>query len=101
MDQVFEGTPKADIQLVGRRLTRGDVSPDWGSRLQWSIRRDGKEIATVPARADVSYEHDDPTPGTYEVALQMFKYINYKKDAKGEYTDSRFIDISNTVTYTI
>jgi len=27
--------------------------------------------------------------------------VNYKKDAKGEYTASKFIDISNVVSYTI
>jgi hypothetical protein len=31
----------------------------------------------------------------------MFKYINYLKDAKGEYTQSKFVEISNVVTYTI
>lgn len=101
MDQVFEGTPKAEIALDGHRVTRGHVSNDWGSKLQWVIRRDGKDVATVPARIETSYEHDDKTPGKYEIVLQHFKYVNYRKDAKGEYTESKFIDISNVVTYTI
>ena len=101
MDQVFEGQPKAVIRLDGRRVTRGDVETDWGSKLQWLVRRDGKPVATVSARMDSSYEHPDTTPGKYEIVLQMFKYVNYKKDAKGEFTESKFIDISNPVAYTI
>jgi hypothetical protein len=101
MDQKFEGTPKAEIKVAGRKLTRGHVSNDWGLRLQWQIKRDGKVISTPLARADDTYEHDDKTPGKYEVVLQMWKYINYKKDKKGEFTESKFIDISNVVTYAI
>lgn len=101
MDQVFEGTPKAEIRLQGRKLTRGDVFNDWGSKLQWQISRDGKVIATVAARAETSYEHPDKKPGKYDIVLQLFKYINYKKNGKGEYTESKFVDISNKVSYTI
>ena len=101
MDQVFEGTPKAEIQLDGRKVTRGEVAGDWGSKLQWRIRRDGKVLATVPARMEPSYEHPDKKPGKYDIVLQMFKYVNYKKDAKGEFTVSKFIDVSNTVSYTL
>lgn len=104
MDQVFEGTPQAEITLEGRRLTRSDVTHDWGSKLQWQIKRDGEVIATVAARAETTYEHPDTTPGKYEVVLQMFKYLNFKKDGKGpdaKYTQSKFIDISEPVTYAI
>ncbi|MBM82252.1 MAG: hypothetical protein CMJ78_16930 [Planctomycetaceae bacterium] len=101
MDQKFEGTPQAEIKLDGRKLIRGDVSNDWGLRLQWQIKRDGKVIATPLARTDMEYVHDDKTPGKYEVVLQMWKYINYKKNKQGEFTESKFIDISNTVSYTI
>lgn len=101
MDQVFEGTPKAEIRLEDRKVIRGDVSNDWGSKLQWQISRDGKVIATVAARIDAAYEHPEKTPGKYEIVLQLFKYINYKKNAKGEYTESKFIDISNKVGYTV
>lgn len=100
MDQKFEGTPKAEIKLDGRKLTRSDVSNDWGLRLQWQIKRDGKVVATPPARADMSFEFDDKTPGKYEVVLQMWKYVNYRKK-NGEFIDSKFIDISNAVSYTI
>lgn len=54
-----------------------------------------------PARADKHYEHPDKTPGKYEIVLQMWKYVNYAKDAKGEFTQSKFIDVSDKVSYTI
>lgn len=101
MDQKFEGTPKAEIKIDGHKITRGDVTHDWGLRLQWQVKRDGEVIATPPARAEMTYEHEDKTPGKYEAVLQMWKYVNYKKDKKGEFTESKFIDISNSVTYTI
>lgn len=101
MEQRFDGTPQAAIRLEGRRVIRGDVSNDWGLRLQWEIRRNGQVIATVAARADTSYQHADTTPGNYEIVLQMWKYVNYRKNPAGEFIDSRFIDISNRVTYTI
>jgi hypothetical protein len=100
MDQIFEGTPAAEIRLEGRKVTRGDVTNDWGLRLQWQVSRDGQIVATVPARANASYEHSDTTPGNYEIVLQMWKYIDYaKKD--GEFVNSKFVDISNKVSYTI
>ncbi len=101
MEQKFEGNPHADIRLEGRKVIRGDVLNDWGSLLQWSVRKNGKPVATVPARADQTYQHPDATPGKYEIVLQMWKYVNYAKDKKGEFTVSKFIDVSNKVTYTI
>ena len=101
MDQVFEGTPKAVIKISGRKLSRSDVTHDWGSKLQWQISRDGKVVSSVTARPDLNYEHPDKAPGKYEVVLQLFKYINYRKDKQGAYTQSKFIDISNKVSYTI
>ena len=101
MEQKFDATPKAELRLRGRTVTRGEVANDWGLQLRWVVRRDGKVIANPPARADYSYEHPDTTPGTYEIALEMFKYVNYQKDAQGEYTQSKFVVISNTVTYKI
>lgn len=101
MEQKFEGTPQATIQLDGRRLTRTDVTGDWGSRLQWEIRRDGQVVATPPARAELTYEHADATPGEYQVVLQMWKYVNYKKDGEGNFTESKFVDISSPVTYRV
>ncbi len=101
MEQRCEGTPRAEIRLEGRRVTRSEVTNDWGLRLQWEIRRNGQVIATPPARAVLCYEHADTTPGRYEIVLQMWKYVNYRKNASGEFTDSRFVDISNKVSYTI
>lgn len=100
MEQKFEGTPKAVIRLEGLKLIRSDVTTDWGLRLQWLIKRDGEVVANPNARADLSYEHADKTPGKYEIILQMWKYVNYRKK-DGEFVDSKYIDISNSVTYTI
>jgi hypothetical protein len=101
MEQRFEGTPQAVIRLEGRRVIRGDVTNDWGLRLQWEIRKNGQVVATPAARADASYEHSDTTAGRYEIVLQMWKYIDYRKNPQGEFVNSRFIDVSNKVTYTI
>ena len=49
MDQKFEGTPKAALRFEGRKVIRGDVENNWGSRLQWRVSRDGKEVAAVGA----------------------------------------------------
>jgi hypothetical protein len=101
MEQRFEVAPRATIRLDGRRVTRGDVTGDWGLRLQWEVRRNGQVIATPAARAEVGYEHPDTTPGRYEIILQMWKYVDYRKRPDGEFVNSRFIDISNRVSYTI
>ena len=102
MEQKFDGpTPKAELKLDGRKVTRTVVTHDWGLQLRWVITRDGKLIATVPARAETSYEHPEQTPGTYEIVLQTWKYVDYKKGSDGEFTNSKFIDISNKVTYKI
>lgn len=102
MEQKFDGTPpRAEIRLEGRRVIRGDVTGDWGLRLQWQVRRNGQVIATPLARAETSYEHTDQTPGNYEIVLQMWKYVDYRKDPQGEFLNSRYIDVSNKVSYTI
>lgn len=101
MEQKFEGSPQAEIRLEGRKVVRGDVANDWGSLLQWQVKRDGQVIATAPARADVAYEHPDIAAGEYSVLLQMWKYVNYAKNPQGEFTVSKFVDISNAVTYRI
>jgi hypothetical protein len=101
MDQKFDGqVPQAEIKLDGHRVSRSDVTYDWGLRLQWEIRRDGKVIATPAARAETSYELTEMTPGTYEIVLQMWKYVDYRKNAEREFINSKFIDISNKVTFT-
>lgn len=101
MDQKYEGTPRADIRLEGRRVLRGAVTNDWGLRLQWEVRHNGKVVATPNARAETAYEHPATTPGTYEIVLQMWKYVNYRKKPDGEFIDSKFVTISNKVTYTV
>jgi hypothetical protein len=101
MEQRFEGNPRAEIRLEGRRAIRTPVTHDWGLRLQWEIRRNGQVIATPDARADMSYEHFDTMPGTYEIVLQMWKYVDYRKRPDGEFIASRFVDVSNKVSYTI
>jgi len=101
MEQKFEGDPRADLRLEGRRAIRGEVVNDWGALLQWVVRKNGQVVATVPARADTSYTHADTTPGNYEIVLQMWKYVNYTKDSKGEFTASKFVDVSQKVTYKI
>jgi hypothetical protein len=100
MDQKLEGTPRVEIRLEGRRVIRGAVVNDWGSRLQWLVFRDGKEVAVVPARNADSYEHPDKTPGKYEIVLQMWKYLDYRKK-DGKYVNSKYIDVSNKVSYQI
>ena len=101
MDQKFDVPPQAEIRLEGRRVVRGDVRNDWGLLLQWEVRRDGKVIATPAARAEVAYEHPDATADKYEIVLQMWKYVDYKKTPSGDFINSKFIDISNKVSYTI
>jgi hypothetical protein len=102
MDQKFDGPlPRAEITLSGRRVTRSAVANDWGLQIRWLISRDGKQVAAVPARADASYEHPDTTPGKYAIVLQTWKYVDYAKGPDGEFKNSKFIDISNTVTYTV
>jgi hypothetical protein len=101
MEQKFDGTPKAELRLTGRKVTRSVVMNDWGMMLRFVVKKDGKEVATVPARATDTYEHPDTTAGTYTIVLQTWKYMNYAKDGKGEFTASKFVDISNVVTYKI
>ena len=101
MEQKFDVMPKAEIRLDGRKVIRGDVTHDWGLRLQWEVRHNGKVVATPAARAVTSYEHPDKAPGKYEIVLQIWKYVDYAKTPAGEFTNSKFIDISNKVSYTI
>lgn len=101
MEQKFEGTPKAEIRLEGQQVIRSDVTNDWGSRLQWVVRHDGQVEATPNARGSDRYEHPDKTPGEYQVVLQMWHYVNYRKDKDRKHIDSKFVDVSNTVSYKI
>ena len=69
--------------------------------MQWKVSRDGKEIATVGATTDLTFEHPDTAPGKYEVVLQQFQYVNYKKDKDGKFVESKYISISEPVSYTV
>jgi hypothetical protein len=101
MDQRFEGQPKAEIRIEGRKLFRTVVTNDWGSQLIWEIRRNGDVIATVPARLTDNYEVTEPLAGQYEAVLQMFQYEGYEKDPAGKYTKSKFVDVSNKLSWTV
>jgi hypothetical protein len=101
MEQKFEGTPRAEIRLDGKRVIRTDVTNDWGLRLQWVVTRDGKVVATPNARPDAALDLASFGAGTYEIVLQIWKYVNYAKTPAGEFTASKYIDISNKVTITI
>ena len=81
MEQKFDATPKAELRLRGRTVTRSDVANDWGLQLRWVVKRDGKVIATPPARADHSYEHPDATPGRYEIAVACQNPLNKTRGA--------------------
>ena len=101
MDQKYEGTPRAEIRLDGRRVTRGAVTNDWGLLLQWEVRHNGKVVATPAARSEASYQHPATAKGTYEIVLRMWKYVDYRKKPDGEFITSKFVDVSNKVSYTI
>lgn len=101
MDQKLEGTPKASLQLAGRKVTRSEITNHWGTRLQWKVSRDGKEVAAVTAGVEPAFEHADTVPGKYEIVLQQFQYVSYAKDKDGKFTASKYVDISEPVTYTV
>ena len=101
MEQRFDGKPRAEVRLEGRRVIRSEVAHDWGSLLRWQVRKNGQVVGTAPARMECEYEFSDKSPGTYEVVLQMWKYIDYRKNPDGEFVNSHFVDVSNKVSYTI
>jgi hypothetical protein len=101
MDQKFEGVPQAEIRLDGNRLVRGHVSNDWGLRLQWKIARGEETVATPLARVHLQHELGKLDPGTYQAVLQMWKYVNYRKDKDGEFTDSKYVDVSNPLAFEV
>ncbi len=101
MEQRYDVRPLAEVRLSGRRVTRSEVANDWGLRLQWEVRRNGQVVATPAARADMAYEHPEAIPGTYEIVLQSWHYVNYAKRPDGEFINSKFVNISNKVSYTI
>lgn len=101
MDQRFEGTPKAELWVEGKTILRGHVSNDWGSQLVWEVRRDGQVVSTSNARLSDAFLLSEATPGQYEVVLQMWKYDGYEKSADGQFTKSKFVEVSNKVTVVV
>ena len=89
------------MQIGGCRGTGGMIVHDWGLLVQWAERREGYVIGTSPARACESYECPDVAPGKYEIVLQSWKYVDYKKQPTGEFINSKFVNISEPVSYTI
>jgi hypothetical protein len=96
MDQVFEGTPRVQVRLEGRKASYGEIENDWGSRMQWRVTRNGVVIATPSARAAESYEHPTEEPGRYVLSLEMWKYEGFRNGTLGQY-----VSVSNEVGYTI
>jgi hypothetical protein len=102
MEQKFNVVPRSELSLEGRKVTRSAVSNDWGLQLRWVVKKDGKVVASITApRTETTYEHADKTPGTYEIVLQTWKYVDYLKKPDGEFVNSKFIEISNAVSYKI
>jgi hypothetical protein len=101
MEQKFEGIPKSEIRVDGASLIRTEVVNDWGSLLQWVITQNGKQVAAYNARPGLSIKHDLKSPGDYEAQLHIWKYVDYKKTPQGEFINSKFIEISNKVKFTV
>jgi len=101
MEQKFEGTPKSEIRMDGAQLLRSEVTNDWGSLLRWVITQNGKEVNVHNARPMLNYEPKLSTKGSHEAVLQMWKYVDYQKNAQGEFTNSKFVEVSNKLTFTI
>jgi hypothetical protein len=47
MEQKYEGTPKAEIKLDGRKVTRSAMTNEWGLQLLWVVSRDVKARAAT------------------------------------------------------
>jgi hypothetical protein len=101
MEQKFEGTPRADVRLDGRRVVRSAVTNDWGSLLRWRVSQGGRLVATANARTVDAFEPPVSEPGTYEVVLEIWKYVDYKKKPTGEFINSEFVTVSDPLTFTI
>lgn len=89
--------PLATLKLEGVKITRTPVKDDPGFRLQYHFKKDGKSLAVVEARTDVSLDVPQKDAGTYSVVLELF-YPNYKGGTaqKGE-----FKAVSNVLTYKV
>ena len=87
--------------MDGKKLFRSEITNDWGSLLRWVITQDGKEVHVQNARPFLNYEPKLSTKGNHEAVLQMWKYVDYKKNASGEFTNSKFVEVSNKISFTI
>jgi hypothetical protein len=89
--------PLATLKLEGSKITRTPLKDDPGFRLQYHFKKDGKTLAMLEARTDVSLEVPQKEAGTYTVVLELF-YPNYKGGTaqKGE-----FKGVSNVLTYKV
>lgn len=79
MDQKLEGTPSVEIKLEGRTVVRSEIQNNWGTRLQWRLFKEGKEIATGPVGPETAFDLPDLQQGSYQVVVQQFHYLNYKR----------------------
>lgn len=101
MEQKFEGLPKSEIRVDGSNLVRSELTNDWGSLLQWVVTQGGKTVATYNARPDLTVRHQLKTPGEYEAFLHMWKYVDYKKNPQGEFLNSKFVEVSNKIKFSV
>jgi hypothetical protein len=89
--------PLATLKLEGNKITRTAVKDDPGFRLQYHFKKDGKTLAAVEARTDLSLEVPQKEAGTYTVALELF-YPDYKG---GTAQKGLFKAVSNVLTYKV
>jgi hypothetical protein len=71
MDQKLEGTPSVEIKLEGRTVVRSEVQNNWGTRLQWRLLKEGKEIATGSLGPDPAFDLPELQQGSYQVAVSL------------------------------
>jgi hypothetical protein len=87
--------PLASLKFDGARISRSAVADDPGFRLQYHIRKDGKTVSVVDARASTTIELPLKEAGAYMVTLELF-YPDYKG---GNAQKGAFKPISNMLWY--
>ena len=63
--------------------------------------KDGKEIAAGPFGPDPALDLPELQAGSYQVVVQQFHYVNYKKTPEGKFTDSKYIDICKPLDFKV
>lgn len=101
MDQKLEGTPSVEIKLEGRTVVRSEIQNNWGTRVQWRLMKEGKEVSTGVVGPDLGFDLPDLQAGRYQVVLQQFQYVNYKKAADGKFTESKYVDICKPLEFSV